>query len=231
MGKLIDLTGKTFGRLKVIRRKLHECYINGEAMWECECSCSKKSIVYVAGSLLRQGHKSSCGCIWKPDHYEFLVKIKHRLVKYSEMNGQCLEWVGFRDKSGYGHICITKNGIDKPEKAHRASWMVHMGPIPPNMCVLHKCDNPACHRIEHLFLGTHQDNMADKVRKGRHKVLRGADRKNSKLRPKKVKEILESKGKGQTSHQLAIKYDVSASPIRQIWQRRSWKYVKSKEIK
>ena len=57
--------------------------------------------------------------------------------------------------------------------AHRMAWELEHGPIPGDLWVLHRCDNPPCVRLDHLFLGTHADNMADKVAKGRQ--ARGDD--------------------------------------------------------
>jgi hypothetical protein len=58
--------------------------------------------------------------------------------------------------------------------AHRVSWTIHNGPIPDSLYVLHKCDNPPCSNPDHLFLGTHLENIADMVAKGRHVGARRA---------------------------------------------------------
>ena len=78
----------------------------------------------------------------------------------------CWNWTGSLNEKGYGLFRIGgRKG--KAEKAHRVSWEMFNGPIPENLHVLHLCDNRKCVNPEHLFLGTHQDNMKDMMTKGR----------------------------------------------------------------
>lgn len=86
--------------------------------------------------------------------------------------GRCWEWTAFRDHRGYGRYAASgDDGRRLFQSARRASWFIKHGEIPENY-VCHKCDNPGCVRPSHLFVGTHQDNMADMRRKGRSRGRR-----------------------------------------------------------
>ena len=78
----------------------------------------------------------------------------------------CHLWIGGADPDGYG--VISRQGRrGKQERAHRVAYELFVGPIPDGICVLHRCDTPACVNPEHLFLGTNLDNVRDRDAKGR----------------------------------------------------------------
>ena len=81
-------------------------------------------------------------------------------------NDLCWEWNGSKNRGGYGQCNI--GGLSG---AHRVSWVLHNGPIPMELCVLHSCDNPPCINPKHLFIGTNKDNTIDCTIKGRNKAL------------------------------------------------------------
>ena len=88
----------------------------------------------------------------------------------------CWEWTGTRKPDGMRYGIINRGGRGEGiVYAHRAAWELQVGSIPAKMCVCHRCDNPACVRLDHLFLGTQAENLADMRAKGRL-VSRGMPR-------------------------------------------------------
>jgi hypothetical protein len=95
----------------------------------------------------------------------------------------CLEFQGYRNKQGYGRAWVKGPSGWRRWMAHRAVWVAAYGPVPEGLFVLHHCDNPACIRLDHLFLGTQKENMRDMVLKGRQAT---GDRHPSRLYPDKL---------------------------------------------
>ena len=95
----------------------------------------------------------------------------------------CWLWKAGKFNKGYG--CFRVKGSMK--RAHRVAWEIAKGPIPAGLLVLHRCDVPACVRVEHLFLGTALENATDCSFKGRNS--KGERNGRSKLTAIEVAEI------------------------------------------
>lgn len=92
------------------------------------------------------------------------------MAKVVKSRSGCWKWVGATKASGYGSIMIRSRVVDY---AHRASWMIHYGDIPPLLNVCHKCDVKNCVNPRHLFVASQYDNMQDMVAKGRSATNKG----------------------------------------------------------
>jgi uncharacterized protein YndB with AHSA1/START domain len=100
----------------------------------------------------------------------------------------CWEWTGSRWPGGYGRFMHSQaRGV---VKAHRLAYELAWGPIPEGLHVLHHRDNPACCRPTHLYAGTHRQNMADKVARGRAQAsgasLRRGTTHHWRLHPERI---------------------------------------------
>ena len=109
-------------------------------------------------------------------------------------------------------------------KAHRFIYEECFGFVPDGLHVLHKCDNPPCINPEHLFLGTNQDNIDDKVRKGRQ--LKGEQIPVSKLKEHEAMAILLDKI--SSARELAERYGVLRGAIWRIKNRTRWAHLTPK---
>lgn len=111
--------------------------------------------------------------------------------------------------------------------ASRLSWIIHFGDIPEGLKALHKCDNPPCVNPEHLFLGTDNDNMVDKVKKGRATGGSQPGEKNGsvKLRVDNVFEIRRLLS-SETISAISRTFKVSRAQINRIKNGLSWSWLK-----
>jgi hypothetical protein len=138
--------------------------------------------------------------------------IKCRLL--SKVSGRldtmCWEWAGAKHRFGYGMLRINGAAVT----AHRTSWTVFNGDIPDGMSVLHRCDNPCCCNPEHLFLGTHADNMADMTAKGRHGMVgqKHSDETRRKISANRQTPVVSEAGR-----------EAQRSATRKRWQDPVWR--------
>ena len=129
----------------------------------------------------------------------------------------CWNWVGYA-KGGYGAVQFHGRGW----VTSRLSWAAHNGPIPKGLRVLHHCDNPRCIRPDHLFLGTHADNMEDMKRKGRSTL--GETNPSAKLTERAVR-FIRSHPEMKSKH-LAEMFGVHGTVINGVRKGKTWKHVK-----
>lgn len=101
----------------------------------------------------------------------------------------CWDWTAALSHYGYGEFYLGETSY----RAHRVSWILLCGEIPPGLCVCHHCDNRKCVRPDHLFLGTHNDNMQDMKQKDRRKQT--ACKKGHELTDDNVAYRSNSRGK------------------------------------
>lgn len=142
-------------------------------------------------------------------------KIEDSSVKIPESG--CWIWMKSLNHRGYG-----KTGLGRGTNisAHRASYEEKYGPIPNGMMALHCCDVPSCVNPDHIFLGSQQDNMTDKVAKMRQAV--GEFHGMSKLTEQ---QAMRAKFGSEKPTELAKEFGCSAVIIRQIRQGKYWKYL------
>lgn len=130
---------------------------------------------------------------------------------YHEPMSGCWLWLGgVSSRGGYAYVYINGESF----RAHRIQWERFNGPIPKGMLICHHCDTPSCINPDHLFLGTHTDNMRDAVRKGRIP--------KAKITEKQVIEILSM---NDTYRNIAVRYGVAESTIGDIKTSRTWKHL------
>lgn len=157
------------------------------------------------------------------------LPIEQRLYSKTAINpvSGCWEWTGAK-RSGYGRLIIGSrtDGSRRSVSAHRLSYELQHGYIPPGMEVCHVCDNPCCINPTHLFLGTREDNVKDREKKGRNITFIGEEQPRAKLTRKSVKDARWERAYKRTSFQkIADKYGVNKKTIQNAISGKTWKCV------
>jgi hypothetical protein len=164
-------------------------------------------------------------------------KILNRFWSKVERKGpnECWLWKAGRFKRGYGLFYLHR----KLQKAHRASFQIHHGEIPPGKCVCHTCDNPLCVNPAHLWIGSVAENNKDRSIKGRsatgdrsgarthiHLVPRGERAAHAKVTASDVIEIRRRYNEGGVSQKsLGDEFGITQSVVSKIILRENWRHI------
>jgi hypothetical protein len=173
--------------------------------------CSRHCTNVNAGLVSRDKRHNA----WRQEtKKQSLLKMQKHFETYFKKSYDCWLWMPRNGKKITEYGCFTFRG--KHYKSNRASWLIYRGTIPVGMYVLHKCDVRNCVNPEHLFLGTHADNMKDMGIKCR-------TRGNRRLNVEQVNEIRKELDRGVTTVRLAQDYNVSPTCIWHIKHNKTWR--------
>lgn len=136
----------------------------------------------------------------------------------------CWNWTRYVDPCGYGRF--GKTGTNEV-LAHRYAYLVFKGPL-GDQHVCHTCDNPKCCNPDHLFLGTHQDNMRDRADKGRSRGAVGEKNAAAVLTAVKavvISKALDLEDSTERRRALASMFGVTVGAVAKIATGRTWSSV------
>lgn len=148
-----------------------------------------------------------------------------------DKSGECWLWRGAHVPAGYGKLYFRGSNW----YAHRLAYTLANGDIPDRMHVCHTCDNPPCCNPAHLWVGTAQDNMQDRERKGRG-VRSQALRESlswiaRKLTPEQAVQIRLRYAAGNISfEQLGSEYGVHRNTIKSVVHGYTFRYAQPETI-
>lgn len=128
----------------------------------------------------------------------------------------CWEWRLRRETTGYCHFVFGR----ERRYAHRVAWELAFGDIPPGLFVCHRCDNRACVRPDHLFLGTAQENTVDMYAKGRGNPPRGVKNGQAKLDESDVQAIRDAT---ESCRVVGMRFGVSPTQVNRIRNNKRWR--------
>jgi hypothetical protein len=135
--------------------------------------------------------------------------------------GNCWTWTGSTNQYGYGLFGIGGSG--NTMVAHKVHWtLIAKRELLNGMKLLHKCDDPPCVRLDHLFVGTHADNMRDMVAKRRASFPSGSDHYRTRLRFEDACEIRRLRLSGMSVNDIAERYGRKPNTISKIIHHKRW---------
>lgn len=159
-----------------------------------------------------------------PEITEAVTTAFWKKVAITANPDSCWNWTGAKKEQGYGIMSINHSIY----KAHRISYFLNSGIRPDALFVCHSCDNPLCVNPNHLFLGTHTENMSDMVAKGRADIsgkAKGEKCGRSKLTETQVLEIRKLYSTGVEQSEICRQFSIAQASVSLIVNRINWKHI------
>jgi hypothetical protein len=223
--KLIDLSGKKFGKLTVLKRVENK---GKQIRWLCLCDCGNYH--EVVGSCLKNGSCKSCGCLRKELDFARMIEDQDFKITYNEIYDKidwsataagdpCYNWMGSTNKKGYATLIRKISGKWVPKTVNR----LLLGLIDPKKMACHTCDNKSCVRMEHLYVGDAYTNQKDRAERNIESWTRGENHSTAKLTEKDVIKIRQSNKSDRSM--IIEKLNISKSTYYAIKSKRLWKHI------
>lgn len=136
-----------------------------------------------------------------------------------EPNTGCWIWTAAVKRTPSQDYLLPWFYLDKsPTSGARASWVIYKGEDPKNKHVLHKCHNSLCVNPDHLYLGTHSENMRDKKIASRARGSNGATDLS-------VVRKIKGADQARSSKSVAVEFGVSPTTVQRIRNSARWAHV------
>lgn len=169
-------------------------------------------------------------------------KMERNFWAKVEKSAKCWEWLGAKNKQGYGLMAVSRALLSAKELsklrssthvkmmgATHVSWIVAGNKaVPKDKFLCHHCDNPSCVRPAHLFVGTHKDNHADMVMKGRNVPLPwvpGEANGASKIKVRDVRRIRRLASGKITMAEIGELVRLSKAQVHRILRHKAWRHI------
>lgn len=173
----------------------------------------KKKCLECEKEFKKYGNKKFCS---------LYCRIRYYTIEMA--NGCWQSTTKSKDRNGYPKICLENR---KMTFSHRVMYeQAYNVDLIQALKVCHKCDNPSCVNPNHLFIGTHSENMQDCLKKGRWSNRKGSKNSAHKLMEEDVLEIRVRIKNGESLEKISSDYRVSYQTVYLIKKNKTWKHTR-----